>query len=149
MGILRTIIILSGVTAFIPSPPEDAQQVGKNPVSSQIAEASYLQAATSTFSDLATFCERQPGVCKTAGFVAYKLELKAKYGVRLIYEWANEVNPPAPSNASPELADTTDPITTGSNRVASAEKPAVISQSTLRIEDLIPLWRGPVAPKNS
>jgi Family of unknown function (DUF5330) len=142
MGILRTVILLSGLAAFIPAPPEDAYQASTNVAASDTG-TSYIQIATGTFSDLASFCDRQPGVCKTAGYVAYKLERKAKYGVKLIYEWANEAAP-----QQSDVAIQSDPITTGSTKLASAQKPARVSQSTLQIEDLIPVWLGPKTSKN-
>ena len=146
MRILRTIIVLSGITALMPSPPDDASQVRQNVAAK---DTGYFEIATNTFSDLASFCQRQPGVCETAGFVAHKLELKAKYGVRLIYEWANEANTLPSSSLQPDIADGTDPIETGSMKLASAKQKSPISQSTLRLDDLIPSWRGPVSPKTS
>ena len=92
MRIIRTIIVLSGVAAFMPSAPEDVNQAAPSVASADISDTGYLEVATNTFSDLASFCARQPGVCETAGFVAHKLELKAKYGVRLIYDWASEAS---------------------------------------------------------
>ena len=106
-----------------------------------------FEVATNTFSDLASFCARQPGVCETAGFVAHKLELKAKYGVRLIYEWANEAN--STPAVQPELAKGSDPIETGTMKLASAKRLSKTSQSTLRLDDLIPVWRRPVSAKTS
>lgn len=147
MRIIRTIIVLSGVAAFMPSAPEEVNQAGPSMASAEASDTGYLEVATNTFSDLASFCARQPGVCETAGFVAHKLELKAKYGVRLIYEWANEAN--TTPVVQPEIADGSDPIETGSMKLASAKKLPKNSQSTLRLGDLIPVWRGPAAPKTS
>ena len=101
--------------------------------------------ATQAVSDVASFCARQPGVCETAGYIASRMEAKAKYSVKLLYEWANEsaVAPQVP--AAFEEAQT-DPLRTGSapvGRLAAANE----GQSTLRIEDLIPEWRGPVKPR--
>ena len=149
MRIIRTIMLLSGITVFIPSPPDDDSQARQSAAGAKASDASYIAVATNTFSDLAAFCERQPGVCETAGFVAHKLELKAKYGVRLIYDWANEANPAPSSSIQPDLADGTDPIKTGSVKLASTKQLAPASQSTLRLEDLIPVWRGPVSAKIS
>ena len=98
--------------------------------------------ATRTFSDLASFCARQPGVCETAGFVAHKLELKAKYGARLIYEWASEASS-TPSAVPPELAMGSDPIETATIKLAAAKRLPNNSQSTLRLDDIIPVWRDP------
>ena len=149
MHIFRTIILLSGITALVPSPPDDVNQARQSVASAKASDTGYFEVATNTFSDLAAFCARQPGVCETAGFVAHKLELKAKYGVRLIYEWANEANPMPSSALRHDLADGSDPIATGSTKLASAKQPPLASRSTLRLEDLVPVWRDPSALKNS
>jgi hypothetical protein len=148
MRIIRTIIVLAGVAAFIPSPPEDVSRAAPNLASTEVSDAGYFAVATNTFSDLASFCARQPGVCETAGFVAHKLELKAKYGARLIYEWANEANTTS-SAVQPEIANSSDPIETGSMKLASAKRLPQTSQSTLRLHDLIPVWRAPANAKTS
>ena len=147
MRIIRTIIVLSGIAAFMPSLPEEVNQAAPGGASTEVSDTGYLEVTTNTFSDLATFCARQPGVCETAGFVAHKLELKAKYGVRLIYDWANEASstPAVP----PGIALNSDPIITGSMKLASAKRLPGNSQSTLRLHDLIPVWRGPAAAKTS
>ena len=147
MRIIRTIIVLSGVAAFMPSAPEDMNQDAPSVASAEDSDTGYLEVASNTFSDLASFCARQPGVCETAGFVAHKLELKAKYGVRLIYDWANEAS--TPSAVQPKLADGSDPIETASMKLASAKRLPKNSQSTLRLEDLLPVWRGPASAKTS
>ena len=66
MRIIRTIIVLSGIAAFIPSPPEEA---GISVASAKASDTGYFEVATNTFSDLAAFCARQPGVCETAGWL--------------------------------------------------------------------------------
>lgn len=147
MRIIRTIIVLSGIAAFMPSAPEDVNQAAPSVTSAEISDAGYLEVAANTFSDLASFCARQPGVCETAGFVAHKLELKAKYGVRLIYDWANEAS--TPSAVQPKIANGIDPIETGSMKLASTKQLPQNSQSTLRLDDLIPVWRGPARAKTS
>jgi len=147
MRIIRTIIVLSGIAAFMPSAHEDVNQAAPATASAEVSDTGYLEVATNTFSDLAAFCARQPGVCETAGFVAHKLELKAKYGVRLIYDWANEAS--TPSAVPPELASSSDPIETGSMKLASAKRLPKNSQSTLRLDDIIPVWRGPASAKTS
>ena len=149
MRIFRTILVLTGITVFIPSPPDDASQPAQGIADAKQTDTGYFDVASNTFSDLAAFCERQPGVCETAGFVAHKLELKAKYGVRLIYDWANEANTPPTSALQSNIARGSDPIETGSMKLASAKKTSPVSQSTLRLGDLIPVWRAPVSPKTS
>jgi hypothetical protein len=147
MRIIRTIIVLSGIAAFMPSAPEDVNQAAPAMDGTEVSNTGYLEVATNTFSDLASFCARQPGVCETAGFVAHKLELKAKYGVRLIYDWANEAS--TPSAVQPKIAHGSDPIETGSMKLAAARRLPKNSQSTLRLDDLIPVWRGPASAKTS
>jgi hypothetical protein len=147
MRIIRTIIVLAGVAALMPSAPEDVNQAAPSVASIDNSDTGYLEVATNTFSDLASFCARQPGVCETAGFVAHKLELKAKYGVRLIYDWASEAS--TSSAVQPEIANSSDPIETGSMKLAAAKKLPKNSQSTLRLGDLIPVWRGPTGAKTS
>jgi hypothetical protein len=147
MRIIRTIIVVTGIAVFIPSAPEDVSRAAPSVASTEVSDTGYFEVATNTFSDLASFCARQPGVCETAGFVAHKLELKAKYGVRLIYEWANEAN--TTPTVQPDIADGSDPIETGSMKLASAKRLPQASQSTLRLNDLIPVWRGPASAKTS
>jgi hypothetical protein len=121
MRIARTILLLAGVTMLIPTPPDDdfaARQSWQI-----LAEAE-------------SFCSRQPAVCASAGYIAAKLEAKAKYGVRLLYDWANEANgTPNALQAESEL------ISASSRRMASVAGNQ--SQSTLTIDDLLPRWRGP------
>ena len=128
MGVFRTIMVLTGITVFMPAPSENAST--QSPARDSV---SVVSAASRTVADVASFCSRQPGVCDTAGYVVAKLEAKAKYSVRLIYEWASEAN--GEPRVSP-LADVAarDPIATGS---------VLASRSTLRMDDLIPRWREP------
>jgi hypothetical protein len=148
MRIIRTIIVLSGIAVFMPTAPEDVNQAAPSAASAGTLDTGYLEAATSTFSDLASFCARQPGVCETAGFVAHKLELKAKYGVRLIYDWASEASS-TPSTQQPNLATGSDPIETATMKLAAAKRLPQNSQSTLRLDDIIPVWRDPGKAKAS
>lgn len=141
MRIFRTLILLTGVAILMPSPPDDGMQ--KRPA--EVSAPAMLGSATMAFADAASFCNRQPQVCVTAGYVAGKVQAKAKYSVRLIYEWAAE------SSAEPQVSPFTDragidPIRTGSAAVAEA---GLEGQSSLTIEDLIPAWRGPAAAKKS
>ena len=140
MRILRTMMVLTAVAVLMPSPPDDG---GALQAAADTSQPSLLGSATMAFADAASFCGRQPQVCDTAGYVAGKLQAKAKYSVRLLYEWASE------SSADPEVAPlgghaAIDPISTGSTAVAQARH----SQSSLRIDDLIPPWRGPAHKKS-
>jgi hypothetical protein len=141
MRIFRTIILLTGIAVLLPSPPDSELQEAAS-LSDATVMPGLVATAANTVSDVASFCVRQPDVCDTAGYIAGKMEAKAKYSVKLIYEWANEPAeaPEAPAAFEQAIAD---PLETGSNpglRLISARE----SQSTLKLEDLIPEWRGPV-----
>jgi Family of unknown function (DUF5330) len=144
MRIFRTIILLTGIAVLLPSPPE---QPGAAVAATEAgSDAPGLVAtAAQTVYDVASFCSRQPGVCDTAGYLAGKMEAKAKYSVRLLYEWANEsVSDPAVPTSIEDIA--ADPMNTGSSP-ALRLKTVADGQSTLKLEDLIPEWRGPVKPR--
>jgi hypothetical protein len=125
MRIIRTLLVVTGGLFLLPSPPEGENVSDTGPAAFELV-GSAMRAA----SDAAAFCDRQPGVCETAGYVALKLEAKAKYGVKLLYEWANE------AGQDGAVEQTADRIVTGSTT-------RVASRSTLTITDLIPEWRGP------
>jgi hypothetical protein len=140
MGLIRKIIVMGGALMAMPSPPP-AMQIGNVAQTSAPSSSwAYISAAADTVADMKSFCERKPQVCSTAQYLAGSLEGKAKYSAKLVYEWANE----SASVNSQTLANA-DPIKTGSvdARIASSEN----TNSTLRIEDLIPEWRGTIDPK--
>jgi hypothetical protein len=142
MRIFRTILILTGAAVLMPTPPEEQTYSAQ----AEVSGAGLIGSASMAVADAASFCSRQPQVCETAGYVAGKLEAKAKYGVRLIYEWAAESNDAAALAPLGNQADASDPIETGTTTAAAqAGQPG----STLRIEDLVPPWRGPAGPKKS
>ncbi|MGH6906746.1 MAG: DUF5330 domain-containing protein [Aestuariivirga sp.] len=134
MRIFRTLVLLTGIAVFLPSPPDDGAQNEPTQAAAEISTFGLIGGATSAFADAASFCTRQAEACRVAGSVAGKLGAKAKYSVRLIYEWASEPN-----------AETSDPIKTGSTAVV----PGGNGQSSLRLDDLIPPWREPAAAKKS
>ena len=147
MRLIRTILLLAGAGFLLPSPPEDAAAPNR-PVQ-QVSTIAMLSSASSAFSDVTSFCVRQPGVCETAGYVAARLEAKAKYSVKLIYEWASTATSDPQAPPASQEAIKVDGLKTGTVRMAAGEQkqPLGSGQSTLKIEDLIPAWRGPVAPR--
>jgi hypothetical protein len=143
MGLIRTTLFLCGAAALMPSPPDHLANTG--PANgAEPSTIAMLGAATSAVADVRGFCDRQPTVCDTASYVAWKLEGKVKYSAKLIYEWANESQSPPALRQTTIIADS-DPIETGSTRLAGLDTSS--SQSTLVIEDLIPEWRDPLPPK--
>jgi len=141
MGYLRNALIIGGLALALPAPPP-SDSGGEVP--QQSSTFAFVAAAADTFADVRSFCQREPGVCQTASHIAMTMETKAKYSARLIYEWASEAT--TQSNAKPgpkdELANA-DPIATGA--MSKAKNPA-ISQSTLKLEDLLPEWQAPGTP---
>lgn len=141
MRIFRTIILLTGLAVLLPSPPEPAVTNGENP-GADLDFGGAFATATQAVSEVASFCVHQPGLCETAGYVASRMEAKAKYSMKLLYEWATESAEPqqVPTAFQEALAD---PLSTGS---APGISLAAVGegQSTLKLEDLIPEWRGPV-----
>lgn len=123
MRIIRTLVLLTAVVVFMPSPPEDRLNASTeaDPPATEL-----LMAAVSTVADMRDFCSRQAAVCDTAHYVAVKLEGKAKYGIELLYEWASDRDEQSPSD-----------VTTASG------EPQRPGQNTLELEDLIPEWRAP------
>ena len=71
--------------------------------------------------DAGEFCGRQPMVCVTADFIATKLEAKAKYSAKLIYEWANEASstPAVPVARSMDSRGNWSPGTSDPPRIAA------------------------------
>ncbi len=139
MSIIRTGFYFTLVVFLLPSPPENANKTAQ--IAPQAASQQVFAAAAGTASDVSGFCDRQPDVCETASHLVKKLEAKAKYSVQLLYEWANE---PQRTTAMPDrLQDQAfnQPLITGSIRQVADRGSE--SQNTLRIEDLIPQWRGP------
>jgi Family of unknown function (DUF5330) len=112
MGMLRTTFILGAILFAMPSPPQDPVAADQAvPVSS----VAYVAAAAEAFGDVKNFCARKPFVCETAGSLMSKVERKAKYSAKLIYEWANEATGEQTAAALPQdVAALVDQIETGS-----------------------------------
>jgi hypothetical protein len=139
MSIFRKIFFLGTLAVLMPSPPEDSQH--SLPTAGDVSTPQMIFAASRTASDLGGFCGRQPTVCTTAGFIASKLEAKAKYSAQLLYEWANEASSvPGTKEALGEF-----PSTASASQLAMESKRE--SQNTLTVQDLIPDWRNPLASK--
>jgi hypothetical protein len=134
MKIIRTLVIVTVGAFFLPSPPE-SQQANSTPTPALMA------AAANAASDVGSFCSRQPAVCSTASNLAGTLEAKARYSIKLLYEWANKEDAAA---VPPKLGavQTNALLNFASFQMASAD--VAPSQSTLKLEDIIPEWRDPL-----
>jgi Family of unknown function (DUF5330) len=147
MRLIRTILMLTGVGILMPSPPDDLAAQRAMADHEAVSAIEMLSSAGSAASDVAGFCARQPEFCRTAAFVAQRFEAKAKYSARLIYEWASEASDD-PSIPDEQIeADGADQLQTGSVDTALADASPGTGQSTLRLDDLIPAWRGPAPAK--
>ena len=177
MGIFKYAVV--GIAAFVlmPMPPAEQNANAPQPAAAVQTE-DIVSVAFGTFTDLASFCVRQPQTCEAMTSIAAVAQAKAKYSIRLAYEWANgregdahspaattTGNQPLPAAVQPvpampttgtgdaEEASTTilkqssaDPLVTGSNsRVAANEE----GTNSLRLDDLIPEWRGPAPARES
>jgi Family of unknown function (DUF5330) len=88
MGLIRKAIVLGGILFALPNPPATDPMVAVQP-SVQISSFATIAAAAETVADVKGFCERRPQACVTGQYLAVTLEGKARYGVKLAYEWAN------------------------------------------------------------
>ncbi len=144
MSIIKTSFVMALVVFLMPSPPDKGQLPGMQGQQDAPPQVNLVSAAGDTVADMHAFCQRQPGVCQTASYLMWKFEAKAKYGVKLIYEWANQS--PVASDLPPGYANqavVVDPLTTGSTRMFASNDVKAPSQNTLKLQDLIPAWHGP------
>ncbi|HEY7750463.1 MAG TPA: hypothetical protein VH933_17525 [Aestuariivirgaceae bacterium] len=142
MGVIRTSFLISAVLVMLPSPPESRDS---KPADKQVASATqFVGAALNSVADLDSFCVDHEGVCGTTGYLFERLELKARYNLALLYGWAS-----ADLIQTSPLANqaNADPILTGSASKLSGRTGA--SRNTLRLDDLIPAWRGPQISRES
>jgi hypothetical protein len=123
---------------MLPSPPEDEPK-SRAPAKGAPRDT-YVGAAIDSLFDLDPFCAERSGVCRTAGYVIGRLEAKARYNFDLLYDWARSEHvggelPPIANQAR------SDPMATGT--IAGYWERTKRPQNTLRLDDLIPAWRGP------
>jgi hypothetical protein len=152
MQILKPLFWVSAVVLLLPAGNETA---GDAPAlasaRSELSASQVLNAAFSTADDLSGFCGRQPSVCETGQRLISLLERKAKYGVRLIYDWANSGGLPgaAPVQGGERMAanepaaprgETAEPQPLHTGSIATPPPQPV---NSLKVEDLIPAWRRP------
>lgn len=153
---------------MLPAPPPDNFAEMQGGAKINLETGKVIDAATSAFSDVSSFCQRQPAVCVTAGHAFSALEVRAKYNFQRLYEWSQSSGQTSFSGPAPSLnfsirpqaqikAPLFDPIITGSikanegNTLAKmmlAENTNGQSINTLQIQDLVPEWRGPVRTSN-
>jgi len=142
---IRTAFWLSVVVMLLPADNNDTPDV-KNGAVEPVSAIEALDAARTTVTDLSGFCGRNQSVCQTGQQAFALFASKARYGARVIYDWASSNEPLAGQSATqpagkPQLSALNPKIVTGSLKVAGAQNAA--TRSTLTREDLIPVWGGP------
>ena len=146
MGLFRKAIVLGAIIFVMPSPPSP-ENGGAAQSAANSSTFAYVAAAVDTLADMKGFCERKPQVCTTAQYFAVTFEGKAKYGAKLIYEWANETAAGRRiSNVAADLA-AADLIKTGST--PRKLRGSLAESSTLTMQDLLPEWKGTLKPDKS
>ncbi len=101
MRLIRTSVLLLAALMLIPNPPTD-----KNvPPEATPSNWALMSAASSAFDDVKSFCTRQANVCDTADYLITRVEVKAKYGLKLLYEWANTAQEKVETAFAPMLLD--------------------------------------------
>ncbi len=171
MGITRIFIIGMAALILAPMPPEDASLQAHQPPAADLQPHQLVSVAIGTFTDVSSFCERQPVTCRAMSDVASIAQAKAKYSMQLAYEWATgstedtDPAPPAAHNTLPvsgthqEHHQFREPDAGGGKSIgdlleSSSADPLITGSTrkvadadsgtnTLRIEDLLPDWRDP------
>lgn len=165
MFLIRSAFWITVVLLLLPTDDKPAQKSAQATAKPQtISTSQALGAARETLGDISGFCERNPSVCSASGAAFDVLQRKAKYAVRMIYNWAN--SDPATQHQKPQQSAMILNNIVGFKqakskpmalvRVSENVSPAKAhivrprprpkrptSQNTLQIQDLVPTWVGP------
>jgi len=150
MFIIRTAFWLSVVVLLLPIGGENQESPSGEPVEqTNLSAGDAINAAIATVGDVAGLCQREPEVCDAGSAVWQTFQMKARYGAEMLYRWANgddEVETQASvrqDNGRRYANQQAAPVYTGSTSKRTANNNGSRSQNTLKIEDLIPEWKGP------
>jgi hypothetical protein len=133
MRIIPIVLLVLAIAAILPSPPESRKHQAQTKAQ---PEETYVGSAIDSVVDLDFLCEQQEGVCTTATHVIKRVEDKALYNIGLLYEWAR----------SEHVGVDRSPL--GNQAEATFLRPTKVSRrksvsNTLKLDDLLPRWRGP------
>jgi hypothetical protein len=131
MRIIPLVLLMLAIALMLPSPPESRKH--KAQLKAQ-PEESYVGSAIESVVNLDPLCEKQEGVCTTAAYVLKRVEDKALYNFGLLYDWARSEHAGG------------DPSPLGNQASARMLQPTKVSRgksNTLKLDDLLPRWRGP------
>lgn len=109
------------------------------PAQSQVSASGAVSAASATVSDLAHFCERQPGACVVGAQAAAAVGAKAQAGAKILYEYLNDKANPKTGSVSGAAQPA---------KAAQASKTTDASRDTLTPTDRTPAWRSPSPNKD-
>jgi hypothetical protein len=164
MYVIRTAFWLSVVILLLPADTDDHAEQIEQSQNERVSAGETIGAAISAAGDIAGLCARQPEVCETGSAAWQTFQNKARYGFELLYNWAGgdeptdedgEATEGGQTNASNNaglpraivVSENTAPLHTGSADTRRITPAAggndAKSQNTLKIEDLIPQWKGP------
>jgi hypothetical protein len=141
MRILRAAFFLSVIAVLAPSPPESEVEKALASHAAEPSQFEMLSAAGDAVTDIGQFCQRQPDVCHTAMYLAARLEAKAKYSVRQLYEWASDTGPGEVAGAPVADQAAADDLMTGSTVQLASSHGRKVDHGTLTGDDLVPAWR--------
>lgn len=163
MYIIRTAFWISAVVLLLPAGQDSMSENPAEPQHTNVSATQTIGAAVSAVGDIANICERKPEICETGAAAWNVFQRKAQHGASLLYDWvqgsddasadANEdrsVDAGRRSNEHKQVSSTASaehPLITGSTlpkgTVVLANAQSNKSQNTLKLEDLIPQWKGP------
>lgn len=127
MFLIRTAFWLSLLILLLPT----GEQPDTTDQSANLGVGEVYGAAEATYSDLASFCERNPAVCENSRTAWGTFEKKAKYGAQMVYRYLRETTP------EPEKPQN------DQQRLVRPVKPGPHAAGNLTDNDLIPVWVDP------
>ena len=127
MFLIRTAFWLSLLILLLPT----GEQSNTTDQTASLGVGEVYGAAEATYSDLAGFCERNPGVCEKGRSAWDTFEKKAKYGAQTVYRYLRER---APESGEPR---------SDQQRLTQPVEPGPHSAGNLTDDDLIPAWVDP------
>jgi len=130
MWILRLIILLSIVALFLPSTPEEKQQM--------------YRGVSDAVDNVQGVCVRNAELCDSVVTIATAIADRFYYGAQMLYDATLSGSGQAPRGAS-EWPNATPKEGRLPGRETRAPSGPVRSTPTLRQDDLAPAWRGPGA----
>ena len=122
--LLRMAFWLTVVLALLPTGSSQPQAHAP-----QIGATDAVVAAGAAVSDMSSFCDRQPEACVVGSQAAVVIGQRAQAGAMMVYDFIHERMSRGETGSVPE---------------AKPAHPHPGSQSTLKADDLDPVWQGPM-----